>query len=122
MAPAINSARPPKMTTLVDPKADKPAVKAKGTVRPSERPMVASEMTLAFTLNLAELASLAFSEVILVVWDSRSESTMTVPGKDNRRAPILWMLGGSGSSDLVGELLRGKKMLFRNTNDMTRLW
>ena len=32
------------MTTCVLPSADKPAVRAKGTVRPSERPMMASEM------------------------------------------------------------------------------
>lgn len=49
MAPAMSSARPPKMTTRVLPRADRPAVRAKGTVRPSERPMVASEMTRAVT-------------------------------------------------------------------------
>lgn len=67
MAPAINSATPPRMTTLESPKADKPlsslisllnslknqlgkrsyAVNAKGTVKPSERPIMASEMTRA---------------------------------------------------------------------------
>ena len=32
------------MTTRVVPRAERPAERAKGTVRPSERPMVASEM------------------------------------------------------------------------------
>lgn len=49
MAPAISSARPPKMTTLVFPSAERPAVRANGTVRPSERPMVASDNTRAVT-------------------------------------------------------------------------
>lgn len=46
MEPAISSASPPKMTTFVSPKADRPAVKANGTVSPSERPIVASEINL----------------------------------------------------------------------------
>lgn len=39
MAPAMSSATPPRMTSLDSPREDKPAVSAKGTVRPSERPM-----------------------------------------------------------------------------------
>ncbi|KAI4134355.1 MAG: hypothetical protein LQ347_001592 [Umbilicaria vellea] len=35
------------MTTRVVPRAERPAERAKGTVRPSERPMVASEMRRA---------------------------------------------------------------------------
>jgi hypothetical protein len=45
MAPAISSANPPYTTTFVSPSADNPAVNAKGTVNPSERPMTASEIT-----------------------------------------------------------------------------
>lgn len=45
MLPAINSAIPPYTTTLVSLNADKPAVSANGTVRPSERPIVKSEST-----------------------------------------------------------------------------
>lgn len=51
MAPAINSARPAKITVLV-PSVDKPAVRAKGTVRPSDKPMIASEMIRGSTLKL----------------------------------------------------------------------
>ena len=45
--PAISSARPPKITTLVLPRVDSPEVRANGTVRPSESPMVASAKSLA---------------------------------------------------------------------------
>lgn len=45
MAPAASSASPPSTTTLVFPSADRPALSAKGTVRPSERPRMASETT-----------------------------------------------------------------------------
>ena len=51
IAPAISSASPPEMTTLVSPSAESPAVSAKGTVSPSERPMIASDITRASTLN-----------------------------------------------------------------------
>lgn len=39
------------MTRLVFPRAERPAVKAKGTVSPSERPIVASAMSLASILK-----------------------------------------------------------------------
>ena len=39
MAPATSSAMPPRMTSLDSPSEERPAVSAKGTVRPSERPM-----------------------------------------------------------------------------------
>lgn len=45
MAPAASSARPPRTTTFVLPRADKPADRAKGTVNPSDKPRMASEMT-----------------------------------------------------------------------------
>jgi len=38
IAPAMSSANPPYTTTLVFPRAERPAVKANGTVKPSERP------------------------------------------------------------------------------------
>ena len=57
MAPAMSSARPPKITIRVSPRADSPAVRAKGTVSPSERPMVASEMMRAVSAGLRDLAS-----------------------------------------------------------------
>ena len=40
IAPAQSSARPPVTTSFELPSDDSPAVKAKGTVRPSERPMI----------------------------------------------------------------------------------
>lgn len=43
-APAMSSAKPPKTTTLVSPRYASPAVRAKGTVMPSEMPMMASEI------------------------------------------------------------------------------
>jgi len=69
IAPAINSARPPKITTRVFPSAERPAVSANGTVKPSERPIVASEMTRALIWNPT------FSELPLrreASWASRS--------------------------------------------------
>ena len=51
IAPAINSASPPSTTSLALPKADRPAVSAKGTVRPSDNPRMASEMILGLTLS-----------------------------------------------------------------------
>lgn len=43
MAPAASSASPPSTTTFVFPSAERPALSAKGTVSPSERPRMASE-------------------------------------------------------------------------------
>lgn len=40
--PAKSSARPPRMTILEDPREERPAVRAKGTVRPSAKPMMLS--------------------------------------------------------------------------------
>jgi len=51
MAPAINSAKPPRVTSRALPNADNPAVRAKGTVNPSERPMMASEIMRGVGLN-----------------------------------------------------------------------
>jgi hypothetical protein len=39
IAPAMSSAMPPRMTSLDSPRDERPAVRANGTVRPSERPM-----------------------------------------------------------------------------------
>lgn len=66
IAPAISSANPPYITTLVSPRADKPAVRANGTVRPSERPIIASETSREFDLNdggLSLPASVLESEI-----------------------------------------------------------
>jgi len=46
MLPAINSAIPPYKTTFVSLNADSPAVSAKGTVNPSDKPIVRSDKTL----------------------------------------------------------------------------
>ena len=43
MAPAISSAIPPSTTTLEFPRDAKPAVRAKGTVNPSDRPITLSK-------------------------------------------------------------------------------
>lgn len=42
IAPAMSSATPPRTTMRELPIDDKPAVRAKGTVKPSERPMILS--------------------------------------------------------------------------------
>ena len=39
IAPAISSATPPSTTIFDSPRLDKPAVRAKGTVRPSDSPI-----------------------------------------------------------------------------------
>ena len=51
IAPAVNSANPPRMTTLVLPRADRLDARAKGTVRPSLRPKIASDTILGFILE-----------------------------------------------------------------------
>ena len=43
IAPAMSSAIPPRMTSLDSPRDERPAVRANGTVRPSERPMTLIE-------------------------------------------------------------------------------
>lgn len=48
IAPATSSARLPRTTILLSPNADRPALSANGTVKPSERPRIASEMTRGF--------------------------------------------------------------------------
>lgn len=42
------------MTSLVDPKVDKPAVRAKGTVRPSEKPRIISRKRPSRGLDFLE--------------------------------------------------------------------
>ena len=49
IAPAISSAIPPKMTSFESPRDERPAVKADGTVSPSERPMPLYGGALAHT-------------------------------------------------------------------------
>lgn len=51
IAPAISSARPPNTTSLVSPKEAKPAVRANGTVMPSDTPMMASDIIRGLILN-----------------------------------------------------------------------
>ncbi len=40
IVPAMSSATPPSTTSFEFPKLDSPAVRAKGTVKPSDRPMI----------------------------------------------------------------------------------
>jgi hypothetical protein len=61
------------MTTRESPSADNPAVRANGTVNPSERPIVASDMIRASTLKPFKLLfASVFSVVVLDIWDSVS--------------------------------------------------
>lgn len=82
------------MTTRVLPSAESPAVRAKGTVRPSERPIVASEMTRASSLKVL-LWEESFSGVRsglcegVVACDSRSDPYVeTVSGQEVRHILI----------------------------------
>ena len=50
-APAMSSARPPRTTSFVSPMEAKPAVRANGTVMPSDTPMMASEIMRGLTLK-----------------------------------------------------------------------
>lgn len=63
--PAMSSAKPPKTTTLVSPRYESPAVSAKGTVMPSEIPMMASEIMRGLTRRF------------FVFWPSRSDSDVS---------------------------------------------
>lgn len=60
MAPAMSSATPPRTTMRDSPREERPAVRAKGTVRPSERPMITS-LTTSGSINV--LSSLSFSSL-----------------------------------------------------------
>ena len=51
IAPAMSSASPPRTTKRVSPSDDKPAVRANGTVNPSESPMMASEIIRGLSSN-----------------------------------------------------------------------
>ena len=62
IAPAASSARPPRTTTLVFPNAERPALSAKGTVSPSERPKMASD-TIRGLIRERELLVLPDSDV-----------------------------------------------------------
>lgn len=64
-APAMSSAKPPKTTTLVSPRYASPAVSAKGTVMPSEIPMMASEIMRGLTRRFFSF------------WPSRSDSDVS---------------------------------------------
>ena len=78
IAPATSSASPPKMTTLVVPRLERPALRANGTVRPSESPNMASEMVRRSILNVLDFFSWRSSRVLWVeyrsdtVWLSKS--------------------------------------------------
>jgi len=48
MAPAMSSAMPPKTTNLDSPRDERPAVRAKGTVRPSERPITLEQSVASY--------------------------------------------------------------------------
>ena len=88
MAPAISSAKPPRTTSRAFPREDRPAVRAKGTVIPSERPMMASEIIRALGLKRPPLASGSLSvdrggRNESAFWASRSRvelSLMAEPG------------------------------------------
>ena len=73
-APAVNSARPPRTTTLVFPRAERPALSAKGTVKPSERPRMESD-TIRGLIRAREL-------LVLLASSSRVESSnVSYPGR-----------------------------------------
>lgn len=81
IAPAASSARPPNTTTLVFPNAERPALKAKGTVNPSERPRIASETIRGFMRERVLLPLVVDSSLLThrpkvsyERWDSRSWS------------------------------------------------
>jgi hypothetical protein len=72
----MSSARPPYITTFVSPNVDRPAVSAKGTVRPSDSPIVASAMVrgLTFVVDLCDLEAV-FSFVWLYAVSKSSDVT-----------------------------------------------
>lgn len=80
------------MTILVVPNEDKPAVNANGTVRPSERPSIASEMIRALTWK--------FSLGILILlrsgfWTEHSRGSLDEPlGVSKAAASLLVEMEG----------------------------
>lgn len=95
MAPATNSAKPANMTILVVPSDAKPAVRANGTVMPSDIPIIASEIIRGLSLNFRRISLIFFPHVggSAGLWDSKSTATS-----------VVWKLlrffsGGSGSDE-----------------------
>lgn len=92
IAPAANSARPPRTTTLVFPNAERPALSAKGTVRPSERPRIESETMRGLMRDLELLVLVASSS-------SREAESLKVSYRASRsrlKYPSLMVSSSSG--------------------------
>lgn len=95
MAPAVSSAKPAKITTRVLPSVESPAVRAKGTVNPSERPMMASLITLALMLDFSISGSASNSVLASVdARDSRSVDLRTSVSRPRSTARLLLMAFG----------------------------
>jgi hypothetical protein len=115
MAPAISSARPPNMTIRVSLRVDNPAVRAKGTVSPSESPIVASDIIRALVECWFD-SRIMLPDTVPVVCDSRSDSLAVSVYEDLSK----WLRRGR-----VGEIFRheigwrlGKRRLLKNAIDM----
>ena len=105
MAPLNNSASPPMMTSFELPREERPAVRAKGTVRPSAKPMMASWM-ISLEPECRSLCAWVFSrkereDFVRVAGVGRERSSM------GGSAGMPWWGGGAvilvGSTDLVGD-------------------
>lgn len=95
MAPATSSAKPAYMTILVVPSEAKPAVRANGTVIPSDMPMIASDIIRGLSLNFRRISLSLFPNVddgSEGVWDSRSTATSVV-------CRLVRSFSGSGGAD-----------------------
>lgn len=119
IAPAINSARLPNITILVSPRAERPAVKANGTVRPSERPMVASEITRASTLKpFGWGAVTSWPSKGMRCWASRSAWVMVLAESSELCRPELSRRRSTHRRDSASASAVLQKRFFRATRDM----
>lgn len=129
MAPAVNSASPPRTTTLVSPSADRPALRAKGTVKPSDSPRMASDMIRGFIFERGPFELGVSSRSDPNVWydgeicASRSLLLSTVPSRpvsSSRRTSA--NKGRPARSVLLVDLVEFLPGIERQESILTLIW
>ena len=86
----MSSARPPYITTFVSPSVDRPAVRANGTVKPSDSPIVASAMVRGLTL-IVDVCDLA--AVFSFVWLYDESKSCDVPPRSRLLCEVCCDIG-----------------------------
>jgi len=114
MAPAMSSAIPPRTTSFESPREERPAVRANGTVSPSERPMMLyPDQKMCYnTVVVATHTSLTTSGSMRVR-SSFLSSLQQIPSARECRAHLacrgvttsgsVWSIGHTGALELEEE-------------------